>query len=55
MFNIKLFGYDKKAVDSTLDGLNGKIISQQKDIDYLRNENSKLSKRIQDFENVLEK
>ena len=42
MFNTKLFGYDKSEVDEEFEQLVWKINSQQKDIEYLREENKKI-------------
>jgi len=47
MFNKKLFGYDKEQVDEKFKELSSKILAQQKDIDYLRNEKLKLKNKLE--------
>jgi len=46
MFDKQLFGYDKDQVELEISSLGNKIICQEKDIEYLRNENGKLKKQI---------
>ena len=41
IFDTKLFGYDKDQVDNVIHTLERKIILQQRDIDYLREENKR--------------
>ena len=47
MFNTKLFGYDKKEVNNEMEELLWKINAQQRDIEYLREENEKFKQEKQ--------
>ena len=46
MFNSRLFGYDKRQVDVEINEMSEKLMVQQLDIEYLRNENVKLKSQL---------
>ena len=46
MFDKQFFGYDKNQVEEQINSMNEKIEVQKKDLEYLREENGKLKKKI---------
>jgi len=46
MFDKRLLGYDVEQVDNEISSMSAKLEIQQKDLDYLRNENLKLKQKI---------
>ena len=46
MFTKKLFGYDTQEVNSKIHAMTQKNKGQQKDLNYLRNENNKLKNKL---------
>ncbi len=46
MFDKQFFGYDKNQVEEQINSMNEKIEVQRKDLEYLREENGKLKKKI---------
>ena len=48
MFDTQLFGYDKNQVESQINEMTEKMDVQQRDLDYLRDENGKLKQQIKE-------
>ena len=51
MFDLRLFGYDRNQVNAEMSNALEKIRGQQKDLDYLRDENIKLKKKMKQKKN----
>lgn len=46
MFDLKFFGYDRNQVEDEISQMTEKIEGQQRDLDYLREENKKLKNKM---------